>query len=100
VNNQDLSVAKGQTFRTFAPAVAVRISDLQLGDVVTVFEGPYGTGTVKQIKDGVVTILRVYVAAGDFSYTGGVICNIGYEECQRFTDSTTTVLLHRRDVLK
>ena len=100
MNNQDLKVPEGSTSRHFSPPVPVLIGDLQLGDVVTVFDGPYGTGTVKQVKDGVVTILRVYVASADFSYTGGVICNLGYEECQRFTDSKVALPLWERRVLK
>lgn len=58
----------------------VKLSELTLGDKVKLFDGPYGFATVRQVKDGEVTFFRPYVATGDFSYTGGVICTIGIEE--------------------
>jgi len=58
-------------------------SELKLGDVVELFDGPFGTATVKQIKDGSVTFFRPYVATANFSCTGGVICTIGIEEFSR-----------------
>jgi hypothetical protein len=64
-------------------AEVVKAEELRLGDVVVSFEhGPYGHATVKRIYEdlGEVELLRVYVHSGDFSYTGGVICTIGYEE--------------------
>lgn len=60
----------------------VPITELNLGDVVRLSDiGPFMDATVKQIKDGAVTFLRCYVMTQDFSYTGGVICTFGYEEC-------------------
>ncbi len=57
----------------------MKVKDLRLGDVVRLFEGAYGTATVKQTKDGVVTLFRPYGHTSDFSYTGGVICYVGME---------------------
>jgi len=55
------------------------ISELQLGDVVELFEGAYGTATVKSIRDGV-TLFRPYATTSDFSMGGTVICYTGIEE--------------------
>ena len=59
----------------------IKVSELQLADVVSIFpDASYSTATVKQIKDGYVTLFRPYVHTADFSYTGGVITYIGIEE--------------------
>lgn len=55
--------------------------NLQLADVIRRpgCESPYGCGTVKSIEDGHAIVFRPYVHTADFSYTGGVICYIGFE---------------------
>lgn len=58
-------------------------AELKLGDVVELFDGPYGTATVKQIKDNEVTFFRPYAQAENWSYTGGVLCLVGIEEFSR-----------------
>lgn len=80
--------------------IVCKIADLQLGDVVEVFTGPWGTGIVRQIKDGVVTIFRPYGATADFSYTGGVICYTGTEECEYLIDSKQNFTVYSRKNLK
>lgn len=86
------------------PGVAMQIKtiigDLQLGDVVQLYEGPWGTATVRQIKDGVVHIERIYGCSENFSYTGGVIVYMGREEVRYEQDSKNTVTLWERKVLK
>lgn len=57
----------------------VKITELGLGDVVELFEGAYGSATVKQIKDSVLTFFRPYTHTAEFAYTGGVICYVGME---------------------
>ena len=69
----------------------LEINALRLADTVQLFDGPFGTGTVQQIKDGVVTILRPYVMSQDFSHTGGVTCGLGYEEV-RYSVLSSAVL--------
>lgn len=72
----------------------VTADSLALGDVVELFEGAYGCGTVKQVTEGEVQIYRPYIHTGNFSYTGDigdnkssqVICYIG----------TETVTLYRK----
>lgn len=41
----------------------VKTSELNLGDVVKVFDHAYGYATVEQIKDGIVHLFRPYVCA-------------------------------------
>lgn len=78
----------------------VRLCDLELGDVVELFEGPYGHATVKKITDDQVTFFRPYVHHDDFSYTGGVICYIGIEEVAFFKSDSTIRLARKADPLK
>lgn len=59
----------------------LKLSELKLADVVQLFKGEYSTATVKKIEGDTVTFLRPYVITQDFSYSGGVICSFGYEEC-------------------
>jgi len=55
-------------------------SDLALGDIVRVFDGPFGDGVVRKITTSGAVIFRPYATTDDFSYTGGVIPYIGVEE--------------------
>lgn len=74
----------------------LKTTELKLGDVVQVFDGAYGTATVKQIRDGMITFFRPYTQTADFSYTGGVICYIGFEEFTRFhSDDQEWIVYHR-----
>jgi len=74
--------------------------ELRLADVVDLFDGPYRTATVKQIRDGEVTFFRPYVASSDFEYTGGVICTIGIEEFKCLINTSHTYKLLQRKELK
>lgn len=58
-----------------------KIADLKLADTVKLFEGPWGTGIVTQINEGLVTIMRPYGSTSDFSCTSGVIFYTGLETC-------------------
>lgn len=78
----------------------LKISELQLGDVVQLLDGPWGTAIVKQIKNGDVTFYRPYGHADNFSYTGGVICYTGLEEFSRPISDKSEVLVWRREELK
>jgi hypothetical protein len=62
--------------------INVRVTELKLADVVELFEGPFGTGVVKQITADTVIIQRPYGVTGDWSYTGGVPYSVGNEECK------------------
>jgi len=75
----------------------LRASEFRLGDVVQLFDGPYGTATVRQIENDVVTFFRPYVQSEDWSYTGGVICTIGIEQFESFGSGTYKVW-HRGNV--
>ena len=83
------------------------VSDLRLGDIVELFEGPFGTGTVRQITGRhekidypEVIIARPYGVTGDFSYTGGVPFSVGVEECHYLLSDTRSVfkVYQRKDL--
>lgn len=46
----------------------VKVSDLQLGDVVKLFDNAFGTATVIKKNQSEVTMFRPYTATSDFSY--------------------------------
>lgn len=76
----------------------ILVKDLQLGDVVRSFDGPYSAATVKKIEETQVILFRPYVQTADFSYTGGVLCYIGVEEYPLWKNDTAKVtLLYRRE---
>ena len=61
----------------------ITAKEMQLADTIglsSLIDDAWRTAVVKQIKDGYVTLFRPYVHTEDFSYTGGVICYIGFEE--------------------
>lgn len=61
--------------------LGLKIDELVLGDKVDLLSGdPYGWGTVVQITDETVKVVRPYVHIGDFTYTGGVLHYLGTEE--------------------
>ena len=77
--------------------VIVKVSDLKLGDIIRFGSQPYGKYmdcTVKQIKDGIVTLFRPYVETSDFSHTGGVTCLVGIEEFSIEHDSLTVLRIY------
>lgn len=61
--------------------ITATVRELQLADIVELFEGPFGTGVVRQITDDAVILERPYGVTGDFSYTGGVPYSVGNEKC-------------------
>lgn len=64
------------------------VAQLQLADVIELFEGPFGTGVVRQITKDEVIISRPYGVTQDFSYTGGVCYSTGVEECHYLLSDT------------
>lgn len=61
--------------------VQMHHSNLRLADVVLLERlNAYHTATVKQIRDGKITLFRPYVQTADFSMGEQVICYIGIEE--------------------
>ena len=77
-----------------------KVTELRLADIVELFEGPYGTGTVRQITAEQVTIARPYGVTGDFSYTGGVPFSVGVEECKYLLSSSATFKVYQRKELR
>ena len=80
----------------------IKAKDMQLADVVRLRDNTsnFGTETVKQIKNEVVTLFRPYVHTADFSCTAGVICYVGIEEHIIYIDSDTEYVLLERQNLK
>ncbi len=79
----------------------LKASELKLADEVQLFDGAYGTATVKNItENGEITFFRTYVASADFSYTGGVICTIGIEEVVYHRSDTKMFKVWNRKDLK
>jgi hypothetical protein len=80
------------------PNKPCRISDLQIGDVVSVFDGPWGTATVSRIDDGTVYFYRPYGHASlSCRFAGNrLICYTGLEEFSRPITDTSTVHLYQR----
>ena len=71
----------------------VTAKELRLGDVVQLFDGPYGTAHVRNITDTLVTFYRPYGTCTDFSCTAGVICYVGIEEYSELLESSKTFTL-------
>lgn len=79
----------------------ISTNEMQLADVVSPCYSsmPFGTSTVKQIRNGEVTLFRPYVHTADFSCTSGVICCIGIEEYKvPLHDIKEYFLLERRSL--
>ena len=84
-----------------AVRIKVRMRDLKVGDVIQLFEGAYGTATVKQIKDGEVILFRPYTSTADFTYGNNeVICYIGIEFCTYLVSEEYEYELFARGDLK
>ena len=73
-------------------------ADLRLGDVVNtaVTAEPYNDATVKNIDGDKITVVRPYIHTSDFTYTGGVLPYIGYEEYTIFGSSPVRVVSESR----
>jgi hypothetical protein len=70
-------------------AFKLKACELKLGDVLQIFDGPYGTGTVTRIWEGQIDIERPYGHTSDFSYSGGsVVFYTGMEHMQFPVDSS------------
>jgi hypothetical protein len=76
----------------------MKTCELTLGDTVEVFnDGPWNYGIVTQIRDGIIHIFRPYGCCADFSYTGGVIPYVGFEDVTyEVTNSRDWKVLERK----
>jgi hypothetical protein len=81
--------------------ITASVPELQTADVVELFDGPFGTGVVRQITDDTVIIMRPYGVTADFSYTGGVPYSVGNEECRYLlSDKRSTFKVWQRKDLR
>ncbi len=75
--------------------------ELRLADkIISKVDPALGIETVKKIENGMVTLFRPYTQTADFSYTGGVICYIGFEEYEIYQNSPAEYALLERKELK
>lgn len=84
---------------TTYPNREMPVKDLQLGDLIRVSPGPFGTAIVKQVTKEIVTFFRPYGVSEEFSYTGGVICYVGMESIEVRTDSSHKFYVYERKEL-
>jgi hypothetical protein len=95
-----------------APGHKFKVSELALGDVVKLFDGPFGTGIVQKITEADVTIFRPYGANHDFAtmatdYSGReyvhsgrqIIPLTGAENVTYLLGSTATFEVYHRQVI-
>jgi hypothetical protein len=75
--------------------------EIGLGDVVSLgWNDGYDNATVCKVhEDGTVDLFRPYTHTADYSYTGGVICYVGIERCDR-VDPSRLRLLRKSQPLK
>lgn len=64
------------------------VAELQVGDVIKQFEGPFGTAIVEKASAESVTFFRPYGATPDFTYGGD-----GSERIITYTGREETVFL-------
>jgi len=71
----------------------IKTKELQLGDVISLYEGAYSTATVKKITEDSITLFRPYV------HNPGIICYIGIEEftIHRNTDQDFVLFFRKKD---
>jgi hypothetical protein len=70
-------------------------SELKVGDVIDLYDGPFSTAIVKMIGNNLVHFYRPYGTHADFTCTSGVICYMGLEEFTVMRDGTSTYKLWR-----
>ena len=73
-----------------------RISELKLGDVLEMFDGPYSTATVIQATDESVKVFRAYIHVNETEYTQGLIPYFGHEEVTFFRTCSCTFRVYKR----
>lgn len=77
----------------------VKVSDLKIGDVVRVFDGPWGTAIVSRHDNGEIYFYRPYGHASlSCVYSGNrLLCYTGLEEFSRPADNSTILVYQRPD---
>lgn len=80
----------------------IKTEDLQLADVISLEDCnyPFSTSIVKKIEGEVITLFRLYGTTANFSYTGRVICYIGFEEYKAYKGDSHNWILWERKNLK
>ena len=81
---------------TTYPNKTFSANDLRIGDVVQMFEGPFGTAIVKNATKDQVTFFRTYAVTSDVAYSNGLIGYTGVEEFSRGLPSEQTYFVYQR----
>ena len=71
-------------------------NELRTGDVVQLFDGPWGTAIVKNVTEDSVTFFRPYGTHTDIECSDGLICYMGIEEFSRGLPTDQTYHVHQR----
>jgi hypothetical protein len=93
-----------------APGTKFKVSELRLGDVVKLFDGPFGTAIVESINKDEVVLFRPYGTNHDFASLGPsreygdmsgrrIITLTGTEHCTYLlTDKAEFEVYHRQTI--
>jgi hypothetical protein len=78
------------------------VNELQVGDVLQQFEGPFGTAIVEKVTAESVHLFRPYGATAGFTYgdhapRGQTICYHGREETVFLLTDKAKFLVYRRE---
>lgn len=77
--------------------IELPISELEVGDVVQVFDGPFGTAIVDQVEEDKVWTFRPYGATSGFTMIGNkTITYTGQERMSYLRDSKTKLKVWER----
>jgi hypothetical protein len=75
----------------------MKVNELKLGDVVELFEGPFGTAIVSEVApDNGVRFYRPYGHHNDVAFGTRVSCYVGIEDFARPMSDTATIKVWRR----
>jgi len=85
------------TMKTEYPNRDMPGNELRTGDIVKLFDGPFGTAIVKNRTDTEVTFFRPYGHHGDVVMTNGVITYTGTETFSRGLPTSQTYFVYQRN---
>jgi hypothetical protein len=82
------------------PNKHMKANELEIGDVVSLYDGPFGTAIVSNKDEDNVTFFRPYGTCADFIYAQGAICYTGTETFTRpITDQGNFYVWQRNNKL-
>jgi hypothetical protein len=81
--------------------IKLKANELKLADTIRLsanYEYPFDHATVIKIEEKEITVIRPYIQTADFSYTGGVIPYIGFEQFKIPNDNFPYLVLNRKEL--